>query len=435
MRQPIILCVDDESMILSELHTQMKRQFDHIAEFEFAESGEEGLRIVNDLMEDGENLTMIISDQIMPGITGDQFLAEVHQKYPKIIKVLLTGQAALESAVNAINHANLFRYIIKPWREEDLMLTVHKGMEQYDLTCTLDAQLNIFRKFVPKQFLQRIARDGIININLGKAESETLAVLFADIRAFTHLAEGLTPQELLNFLNEYFEQINEPIHAHQGFIDKFIGDALMALFDVPEGSNTNSALNAVRSAMEMHLMLHEFNKHRRTSTNTPIQIGVGIHYGPVVIGTVGCKDRMDSTVVGDTVNIAARLEGLCKMYQAPIVVSAEVVKQLSEQDDFVFRQLDWVRVKGKYAPTSVYELINLDPVELRKQKKASEPWIQEGLNLQKQRRWKDAVQSFEKILKIIPNDPVALLHLRRCQQFQNTALPEDWDGSFELEKM
>ena len=142
-KKPAIICVDDEQIVLNALNKQLERKFGHRFDFEFSESAEEALEIIHELMADHIPIVMIISDQIMPGMTGDQLLIHVHNQYPGIIKVLLTGQAALENAVNAINNADLFRYLSKPWEEGDFLLTIEKGIAQYYLKDTIEKQFQI----------------------------------------------------------------------------------------------------------------------------------------------------------------------------------------------------------------------------------------------------------------------------------------------------
>jgi two-component sensor histidine kinase len=133
IKKPVILCVDDEQIILNSLNRQLTRRFGNQFDLEFCESAEEALELINALIIERHTVVMVISDQIMPGMSGDEFLIKVHEKYPKIVKVLLTGQAAIESAMNAVNNADLYRYLTKPWNEHDLILTVEKGLQQYYL--------------------------------------------------------------------------------------------------------------------------------------------------------------------------------------------------------------------------------------------------------------------------------------------------------------
>ncbi len=132
-KKPVILCVDDEQIILNSLNKQLIRQFGHQFDLEFCESAEEAIALIDALIMERYNVVMVISDQIMPGMSGDEFLIHIHKKYPRIIKILLTGQAAIESAMNAVNNADLYRYLTKPWGERDLIMTVERGLQQYFL--------------------------------------------------------------------------------------------------------------------------------------------------------------------------------------------------------------------------------------------------------------------------------------------------------------
>lgn len=205
----------------------------------------------------------------------------------------------------------------------------------------------IFEKFVPRQFLDKVATEGLENIKLGSGESSFTTILFSDIRSFTSFSEGLKPQELLNFLNAYFQRMNEPIRVHGGVVDKFVGDAILALFDANHSDPSISAEEAVMAAMEMRKALSLYNQHRANCGYQPIAAGIGIHSGQAVIGTVGTHDRMDSTVLGDTVNAAARLEGLTKQYGVNLIVSYETFRLLNIWDRLEYRILDLVRVFGK----------------------------------------------------------------------------------------
>ena len=144
-----------------------------------------------------------------------------------------------------------------------------------------------FQKFVPQQFIDHITKTGSGHIELGYADEQDVAILFCDIRGFTGLSEKMRPQELMGFLNSYFLRMNKPIHENGGFIDKFISDAMMALFDHPGGTPQDKAIDAINAAMELRKTLDFYNIRRKRKGFVPINVGVGIHYGPVVMGTVG----------------------------------------------------------------------------------------------------------------------------------------------------
>ena len=215
-----------------------------------------------------------------------------------------------------------------------------------------------FRKFVPRQFLDRLAKKGLGNIALGEADSGVVTILFADIRSFTTLSEALSPQELLNFLNTYFERMNSPIHANGGFIDKFIGDAIMGLFI--DEDPAIGARNAVRTAVDMLAALQSYNEQRRSEGSVSISIGLGIHTGETVIGTVGSDDRMDSTVLGDAVNLASRIESLTKQYEVPILISSSTHDLITNDPTIRCREIGLVNVRGREKPDTIYEVL-FDP--------------------------------------------------------------------------
>ena len=289
-----------------------------------------------------------------------------------------------------------------------------------------------FRKFVPKQFVDHLAKHGSDTLELGRAVEDELAILFTDIRGFTGLSEQMRPQELMNFLNSYFLRMNEPIHKNKGFIDKFIGDAVMALFDRPTGNNTDKAQDSIRAALDLRYAINLYNQHRANCDYPPVNIGIGIHFGPVIIGTVGSDDRMDTTVIGDSVNVAFRLEALAPKYNTDIVISAQTLFQAKAEGLFEYRLLDWVRVKGRKAPIEVYEIIDHQEADVKRLKFANAELIKKGLNCRKQQNWQQATAYFQQALEINPKDALVIHHLEQCDKLQNTEFPEDWDGSILL---
>ncbi len=215
----------------------------------------------------------------------------------------------------------------------------------------LQKTLEAFERFVPDKFLAAIAPDGIENIEVGVASTRTMTILFSDIVGYTAMSENMTPMETFNFLNDYLARMGTAIDEAGGFIDKYIGDAIMALFD---DEATDGAINA---AIAMQQKLAEFNLERASQGLPPIRCGIGIHRGEVVMGTVGFTSRIDSTVIGDAVNVAARVEGLTRHYECGILVTASVVLALRNKSAFTLRLVsENVKVKGKDEAIAIYEL-------------------------------------------------------------------------------
>lgn len=282
-----------------------------------------------------------------------------------------------------------------------------------------------FQKFVPRQFVDHFAKGGAENLGLGYANEDEVAVMFCDIRGFTGLSENMTPQQLMNFLNAYFLRMNAPIHDNNGFIDKFIGDAIMALFDHPAGTPHDKAGDAVRAALDLQKALKLYNKHRANSGYSKINSGVGIHLGPVVLGTVGSDDRMDTTVLGDTVNIAQRIEALTKYFQLDILVSQTVVEQASERIQFKSRSVDEVLLRGKSYPIEIFEVFDHLSDSEQADRIASQHIIREGIAMRNARNYKGALSLFGQAQTNFPNDPALVHHVRLCEQLLHD--PE-WDG-------
>jgi len=217
------------------------------------------------------------------------------------------------------------------------------------------ARMNvIFEKFVPKQFLRRISSSGIDKIKFGYAVKECATILFSDIRAFTSISENLDPNVLLKFVNEYFQYMNIEIYKNGGFIDKFIGDAIMAIFEHSAEEKCSQATRAVNAGICMINALEKFNLENKIAHDYPIQIGIGIHTGEVILGTVGSEERIDTTVLGDNVNIASRLQVLTKEFSKKIIISRDVYEKIENPEKYIIESLGTNIVKGRKRSLEIF---------------------------------------------------------------------------------
>ncbi|PKL38900.1 MAG: hypothetical protein CVV44_08505 [Spirochaetae bacterium HGW-Spirochaetae-1] len=217
----------------------------------------------------------------------------------------------------------------------------------------LDTQTRMaesFARFVPKEFIQFLGRQSIIDIQLGDQIQRTITILFSDIRSFTTFSEKNTPQETIDFLNSYFVSIGPIIRKNRGFVDKYIGDAIMALFP----GNPDDAIDA---AEEMMHQLDKFNADRTISNRETIRIGIGIHTGECMLGTIGEKDRLETTVIADAVNTASRLEGLNKRFNTTILISQKTLASLKNPGKYHVRDLGLQQVRGKTDKLHIHEII------------------------------------------------------------------------------
>ncbi|MCB9831093.1 MAG: GAF domain-containing protein [Planctomycetes bacterium] len=261
--------------------------------------------------------------------------------------------------------------------------------------------------------------------------SQKVSVLFSDIRGFTSISEELGARETVAMLNEYFEVMVEIVHRRGGILDKYIGDAIMALFGAPI-ENPEDADRALRCANEMMSALGRLNQLREARGQVPIEIGVGICTGEVVAGNIGSSKRLDYTAIGDHVNIASRLEGATKAYGVGILVSEFTVQALGE--DHLLREIDVIRVKGKNRPVRVFEA--LDHLVAAGQGEALAAFLaryETALDCGRDRRWAEALIAFELALELRPDDRPALIHLERCRRYLENPPPEDWDGVWIME--
>lgn len=257
-------------------------------------------------------------------------------------------------------------------------------------------------------------------------ERKEVTVLFSDIRGYTTLTENLGASEVVSLLNQYFETMVEAVFNYEGTLDKFIGDALMAVFGAPLPLTENHAWRAVQSALDMRQRLAEFNKRRIIQAQPQIRIGIGISSGEVVSGNIGSHKRMDYTVIGDGVNLSSRLEGVTKEYGCDIILS-EFTYQLCS-DRIWARQLDKIRVKGKHKAVHIYELIGDRTINLDANTQEFLLHYHAGRTAYLQRNFSQAIACFTAAQSIRPTDQAVNVHLERAYNYQKTPPPEAWDG-------
>ena len=270
-----------------------------------------------------------------------------------------------------------------------------------------------YSRLIPRQLLTLLERDSIIDVKLGDQVERKLTIMFSDIRNFTPLSESMTPGENFEFINSYLSQMEPVIGRHGGIIDKYMGDTIMALFP-------QSADDAVTGSIAMLEKLIHYNAGRARAGYVPIQIGIGLNTGMVIIGTVGGTNRMDSTVVGDAVNLASRIEEATKTYHAPLLISQNTLYDLDDPSKYDIRFLDRIRVKGKTQPLSIYEIFDNDPADLRHGKRASRAKFEEAIAYYHLRKIPHAMELLTQCIKIAPKDIPAHIYMARCEEFQAT---------------
>jgi PAS domain S-box-containing protein len=324
---------------------------------------------------------------------------EIHQG-DKIIPIETWGTPIYDEKGN-INYAIVaFQDITKRRKSE---------VEHEQFTLELFKLNKAFERFVPRQFLQFLDKKSIVDVQVGDQVQQEMSVLFSDIRDFTTLSESMTPQDNFKFINGYLSRMEPAIVEHQGFIDKYIGDAIMALF-------SGEADNAVKAGIDMLYRLAEYNQHRANSGYVPIQNGIGINTGSLMLGTVGGNNRMDGTVISDAVNLASRVESLTKNYGVSLLITHQTFSRLTNPENYAIRMIDRVKVKGKSELVTVYEVFEADLPAIKEGKLAALEIFQEALSNYNSQKFREAEQLFAECLRLNPMDRVTQIYLQHCQE-------------------
>ncbi len=280
----------------------------------------------------------------------------------------------------------------------------------------------VFQKYVPKEVVEEMLQIKKSKSSLLIGKNQECSILFSDIRDFTTISESLGPDELVKGLNVYLNLMVKRIINNNGIIDKFIGDAIMAVFGAPV-TTPNDPLNSVKAAFGMFEALEEFNKIRRQEGKIEFHIGAGISSGKVIAGNIGSEDKMDYTVIGDPVNTASRLEGLTKQYKVPIIISESTYQNV--KDKIITRELDLIKPKGKTIPIGIYEPIQ-NPTDLKE--RAIEFYLK-GLAEYKKQHWDEAIQFFKQAYTV-NEDKTSMMYIQRCKNYKKTPPGDDWDGVY-----
>ncbi|NEQ73665.1 MAG: AAA family ATPase [Okeania sp. SIO2C9] len=267
-----------------------------------------------------------------------------------------------------------------------------------------------YERFVPAQFLSFLNKNSIVDVKLGDQVEREMTVLFSDIRDFTTISEKMTPTENFAFINEYLGYMEPQIQAHGGFIDKYIGDAIMALFP-------NSADDALQGAIAMLHQLKKYNLQRQQKNLEPLRIGVGLHTGVLMLGTVGGFGRMDGTAIGDAVNLSSRVEGLTKTYGVSLLITHKTLARLNNPLEYDLRFIGQVKAKGKAKAVGLFEVFSADPTELRDVKIRTKDKFERAVLLCHQELFEQAAGLFQECLEEHQGDRVSQIYLERCIKY------------------
>jgi adenylate cyclase len=358
-----------------------------------------------------------------------------------LVAVLTKPLGSMVSAMDSIiDSGNLSERVQVEYKDEigklahtfNTMMTqleaAYKQVKQYALDAVL-AKRNeqkirqIFQKYVPTDVINQIFERPEAAL---VGSTKEIAIFFTDIRSFTTISEAYTPAALVNVLNSYFSEVVEIIINHHGIVDKYIGDAVMAFFGAP-ASTGKDAFHALTAGLEIVSTLAKFNSELKTQGKPQFITGIGINYGEVTVGNIGTDKKMDYTVIGDSVNLASRLEGLTKEYKQDILISEGMTQKAGDQ--YSYRLVDTVIVKGKTKGERIYtSKLSLDVTE-------KEAWAihNQATDLFYGRNFSEAKVLFSKVEKILPGDYLSQLFHTRCDRFLKDPPDADWNGTIKMD--
>jgi adenylate cyclase len=283
----------------------------------------------------------------------------------------------------------------------------------------------MFTQYVSSTFVEELVADPE-KLKLG-GEKKELSVFFSDIAGFSTFSETKTPEDLINFLNEYLSEMTKIVFDNNGTLDKYLGDAVMAFWGAPVPQPNHPYL-ACKSALLMQNRLKELQVKWKMEGETIIEARMGINTGEMVVGNVGGSQRFDYTVIGDNVNLSSRLEGVNKEYGTFILISDSTYEHV--KNDFITREIDSIIVKGKTKPVNIYELIGFAGEELPSEKTNSLKIYSEALQLYREKQFSGAADKFTKVLELVPTDRASAVFVNRCKLLNENPPPEEWDGVF-----
>ncbi len=391
-----ILVVDDEPV-----NVQALVNFLSLANFQVATAtgGEEAIDYLA-----GNPCDLVLLDVMMPRMSGFEVCERIRQRRSSanLPVILLTAKNRVSDLVSGFS-AGANDYLTKPFAKDELIARVNVHLELAKIS-------ESYARFVPREFLKQLGRERIIDVALGDQVQRVMTVLFADIRGFTELAEKLTPAETFGFINQYLSTVEPAITRHRGVIDKYVGDAVMALFP-------GRPDDAVRAALEMLHRLDDLNRERAARGEPAVRIGIGIHTGMLMLGTIGAHERMDTTVIADAVNLASRVEDATKIYQVSLLITEDARSALHEPEALFLRRIDRILVQGKSQPVVLHEVLDADTQARREAKLRSLDRFAAGLSCFEALDFDHAGHHFEQTLAVLPTDTVAQLLLERTRRF------------------
>ncbi|MGK7923473.1 MAG: ATP-binding protein [Trichodesmium sp.] len=402
-----ILVVDDEPVNIQVLNNHLQANNYQVTQ---ALNGKDALTAV-----DHHNFDLILLDVMMPNMSGYEVCAKVREKYPaqNLPVLMLTAKNQIADLVMGFQFgAN--DYLTKPFAKDELLTRIKTHIQLSKIT-------NAYGRFVPHEYVKLLSKENILDVKLGDRVSKEMAIFFSDIRSFTSISERMSSQETFAYVNGYLQQVCPEIRDRNGLIIKFMGDGIMAVF--PDGAD-----EALQAAIAQLKKLQKYNQTLKKEDVPPIKIGIGIHWGHMMVGIVGEEGRMSGDALSDNVNLTARLEGLTKYYGVSLLISESAFQGLKNPQKYQIRFLDRVSVVGRNEPINVYEVLEGEVDYVRELKLKTQADFALGFKFYRLGELVSAQDYFEKVLAVNSVDRTAQIYLERIDELMVTGMPKNWDG-------
>ena len=411
-----ILVIDDDLTNLQVLTNQLTV---HNYAVQPARGGEEALTLLAAYQSQGRRFDLILLDIMMPKISGYEVARRIRESYPshELPIVMLTAKNQIADVAAGFS-AGANDYLAKPFSKEELLSRVKTHLQL--------AGTNIaYSRFVPHDYLRFLEKESIVEVNLGDHVAKEMTLMFSDMGLAATASSAMTSQEHFNFVNTYFKQVSPIIRAHNGFIVKFLGNGMMAAFP-------SQADDAVQAGIAKLQQVARYNQYRQHAGRQPIQVGISIHAGHMMVGIVGEPQRMQGDAFSEAVTLAARLEELCRYYDAALIITKTIYTQIPPER-YRVRFLDEIHMEGQTAPVSIYEVFDADPPELAERKLKIKTLFATGQHHYFAREFADAVKCFADVLSVLPDDLTTKQYLKRSAKCLLNGVPDNWHGGHTID--
>ncbi len=403
-----ILVADDEPINQQVLKSHLSPKYYKLTQ---ALNGEEAIQI----LESGQHFDLVLLDVMMPRMSGYEVCQRIRQKYlpSELPIIMVTAKNQVEDLVQGLGlGAN--DYLSKPFSKEEFLARIKTHIDLHRI-------FDVAGRFIPNEFIRSLGRSRITEVELGDFAERKVTVFFSDIRDYTTMAESMTPEENYRFVNAFNGRMGPIIKENHGFVNQYLGDAIMAIFPI-------NPADALQAAIGMHLSLREYNKMRSPRGRAPVRVGMGLHTGSLIMGIIGDEQRMDAATISDTVNTASRIENLTKHYGTSILFSEDSLSGIEDRERFHYRYLGRVLVKGKKEPTGIYECFDGDSPEQFDNKMKTLDHFQAGLHHFLEKELQESMRAFEAVLHENPDDLTAQRFLNKVALLISSGIPEGWTG-------